>query len=75
MSRKLTKADTAIAFGLSRKLEGGATAKASVTHAGILSTHFSKEISAGTTLAVSAQFDVKSIEKNAKLGATLTFKA
>mmetsp|Transcript_9348 Transcript_9348/g.16052 ORF Transcript_9348/g.16052 Transcript_9348/m.16052 type:complete len:276 (+) Transcript_9348:124-951(+) len=72
---KSGKVDTSFAVGGLKKLDGGASAKAHMTGAGIASLFYSQELRPKTTGTVCTQFDLKDFDKAAKFGLEIKTKA
>ena len=74
LKRALAKGETSLLVGVSGKLKNGAGVKAVIATSGLLNTLYTQELAPATTLAVSAQWDTTALDKNAKLGVSLTVK-
>lgn len=72
--RKLSKSETTFTVGGMAKLDGGATGKVKVDNHGICSMLYQQEIRPKTVATLSAQFDMKTLDKNAKVGVNLAIK-
>lgn len=73
--RKLSKQETTFTAGAALKIDGGATAKAKVDNHGICSMLYQQELRPKTVATLAAQFDMKTLDKNAKVGMNLAVKA
>lgn len=72
--RKLSKSETTFTIGALTKLEEGATAKAKIDNHGVCSMLYQLDIRPKTVATFSAQFDMKTLDKNAKVGMNLAIK-
>lgn len=72
--RKLSKSETTFTVGGMARLDGGATAKWKVDNHGTFSTLYQLEVRPKTVATLSAQFDMKTLDKNAKVGVNLAIK-
>lgn len=74
VQRRLSKKETTFTIGGMTKLDGGALAKVKVDNHGICSMLYQQELRPKTVATMSAQFDMKTLDKNAKVGMNLAIK-
>lgn len=74
VQRRLSKKETTFTIGGLTKLDGGALAKVKVDNHGICSMLYQQELRPKTVATMSAQFDMKTLDKNAKVGMNLAIK-
>jgi len=75
VTRKLASGANSFALGVSSKLEGGASAKGVIDNKGLLSILYTAPLQSKTTITFSSQVDTKALDKSAKVGVQLAFKA
>jgi hypothetical protein len=72
---KPAKGATSATAAAQKKLAGGAAAKATLTHAGVLSLLYTADVQPKTSAAVAVQVNLTALDKAPKAGVQLNFKA
>jgi len=72
--RNLTTGDTALAAGVSRRLDTGALQKVRVAHSGVVSVLHEQVLEGKSKVSLSGQFDAKDLSKQPRYGVAFDFK-